>query len=133
MTMHTSTLPSIQQQLENFRAQPIADPAQFTEQILESNRLTREDLSLVKSFACENNKNFELVAEILALHHQPKVRVVQGRQHNSCTGQHLVIAHVQMIAFTRYTLTGRLAQLSTRRWSSHSEAVPAEGAVPNCR
>lgn len=67
---------------------------QLTDQLLENNRLIREDVSpLLKDLACDNKKNVELVAEILALHRHPNgAGMSQVLEDPSCAGQHIVIA-----------------------------------------
>lgn len=95
--MHTSTLPSIQQQLDSVQPRLIADTVQLKDQLLENNRLIREDVSpLLEDLACYNKKNMELVAEILALHRHPNgAGVSQVLEDPSCAGQHIVIARDQ--------------------------------------
>lgn len=94
MIMHTSTLPSIQQQLDSVQPRLLADTVQLTDQLIENNRLIREDVSpLLKYLACDSKKNVELVAEILALHRHPNCAgVSQIFEDPSCAGQHIVIA-----------------------------------------
>lgn len=92
MTIHTSILPSMQEQFDSFRAQSTYH-APFMERVLESDRLTREDLTLLKSFAHESNKKLDLVAEILALHYRPKVDGLRGPEHYSWAGQSRVFTH----------------------------------------
>lgn len=92
--MHTSTLPSIQQQLDSIQPRLMADTVQLTDQLLENNRLIREDVSpLLKDLACDNKKNMKLVAEILALHRHPNgAGVSQVLGDPSCAAPHIVIA-----------------------------------------
>lgn len=92
--MHTSTLPSIQQQLESVQPRLIADTVQLKDHLLENNRLIREDVSpLLEGLACDNKKTVELVAEILALHRHPNgAGVSQVLEDLSCAGQDIVIA-----------------------------------------
>lgn len=90
--MQTSTLPNIQ------------------EQLLENNRLIREDIvPVLSSLAC-NNRKTELVTKILALHHQPNAAgVVQDSENSSWMDQYLVNDRV---------LTNSLRTMTTNRRSS---------------
>ncbi|KAJ0114451.1 hypothetical protein J7T55_010841 [Diaporthe amygdali] len=62
MTMQQSTLPNIQEQLDNTAPQIMANAAQLTDKILEKTRLIEDVFPLLKDLACDQKKQLELIS-----------------------------------------------------------------------